>query len=282
MEMPIFEVSQPSAGCDWIGVVALNWGGAPVRVREMGSGPALVLVHGYPLDGAMWSSVARRLSTRFRVLKPDLPGHGENPSPPEGSIDAYADFVSAVVEESGGPVGLGGFSMGGYVALALMKRHPAAVRALALVDTRAVADDDATRARRDEALATLAASGVGPIAEAMLEKLLSPEARTRADLAERVHRIMIRQTAAALASDLTAMRGRPDSVPFLGQITVPALVVVGSEDAISPPAECRAMAEAIPGARYVEIEGAGHLTPMERPKEVAGALEPFFAEALGS
>ncbi|HMF08726.1 MAG TPA: alpha/beta fold hydrolase [Thermoanaerobaculia bacterium] len=258
----------------------VNFSGSPIEVRQEGSGRTVVLIHGYPLDGAMWSSVARRLSDRFRVLKPDLPGHGENPAAPEGTIDSYADFVSSVVEASGGAVGLAGFSMGGYVALALLKRRPEQVAALALVDSRAVADDEVARAKRDESIALLRQSGVEPVAEAMLGKLLAPEALTRGDLADRVRRIVRRQSAAAFESDLMAMRGRPDSVEFLSKIAIPALIVAGEKDVISQPDEGRAMAEAIPGARLTLIPGSGHLTPMESPAAVARALGDFFGSAL--
>jgi len=260
--------------------VLVNFGGSPIEVRQEGSGRTVVLIHGYPLDGAMWSSVARRLSDRFRVFKPDLPGHGENRAAPEGTIDSYADFVSSVIEAAGGSVGLAGFSMGGYVALALLKRRPEQIAALALVDSRAIADDETTRAKRDESIALLRQSGVEPVAEAMLGKLLAPESLTRGDLADRVRRIMRRQSAAALESDLTAMRGRPDSVAFLAQIAVPTLVVVGEKDVISPSAEGRAIAEAIRGARLTEIPGSGHLTPMESPAAVARALGDFFGASL--
>jgi pimeloyl-ACP methyl ester carboxylesterase len=104
------------------------------EVREVGTGPTVVLVHVYPLDGGMWSGVARILATEFRVVKPDLPGRAENPLAADGSIERYADFLAAVVEGATPPVGIAGFSMGGYAALALMARRPSAVRALALVD----------------------------------------------------------------------------------------------------------------------------------------------------
>src|SRR6516164_6476107 len=119
----------------------LVWKGATARVREMGEGPAVVLVHGYPLDGAMWSGVARALAPRLRVLKPDLPGRGETAAPSEGRLSDYADFVQALLEALPAPAGLAGFSMGGYVALELVRRRPERLRALALVDTRASADD---------------------------------------------------------------------------------------------------------------------------------------------
>ncbi len=260
----------------------LEWNGSIVEAREAGSGPPVVLVHGYPLDGAMWSGVSRALALRLRVIKPDLPGHGENPAPAPGSLEGHADFLEALLAGLQGPVGLAGFSMGGYVALALMKRRPEKVRALALVDSRAGADDATGRAKRDEAIATVRSGGVQPIAQAMLSRFLSPEGLKRADLVERANRIMTRQKAETVEADLAAMRDRPDSTPALSSIAVPTLVVVGELDVLTPPSESQAMAAAIPGARLVTIPGAGHLAPMERPHAVAAALGDFFASALAS
>lgn len=258
----------------------LDWEGQAVQVRELGQGPAVVLLHGYPLDGAMWSGVARALSTRFRVFKPDLPGRGENPSSPGGSIGRYADFVEAIFEQLPPPAGLAGFSMGGYVSLDLMKRGPASVRALALVDTRAGADDEPGRAARETAIAAVRSGGAAAIADAMIARLLAPGSAQNASLVERLKRIILRQTPETLESDLAAMRDRADSTGFLAQIKVPAIVLVGEDDAISPPAECEAMAAAIPGARFVSIPAAGHLTPMERPGAVATILAEFFSTTL--
>ncbi len=258
----------------------LVWKGAPARVREMGEGPPVVLVHGYPLDGAMWSGVARVLAARFRVFKPDLPGRGETAAPSEGRLEDYADFVQRLLEALPGPAGLAGFSMGGYVALALARRRPSRLRALALVDTRASADDDAGRSKRDEAIATVRASGVGPIAEAMVQKLLTERSRTNRDLVERVERIMRRQKPETVEADLAAMRDRPDAREGLPGIGIPTLVLVGEDDVLTPPADSEAMAAAIPGSRLVRIPEAAHLTPMERPGAVAADLGDFFAGAL--
>lgn len=246
----------------------------------MGEGPTVVLVHGYPLDGAMWSGVARALSSRFRVLKPDLPGRGETPADSAGTIDGYADFLAAILERLPEGAGLAGFSMGGYVALALVRRRPPNLKALALVDTRATADDEAGRGKRDEAIATVRSGGVAPIAEAMVPKLLSSESLSNRDLVERLRRIISRQKPATVEGDLTAMRDRPDSRDSLAQIAVPTLVLVGEADALTPPADSQAMAAAIPGAKLVTVPGAGHLTPMERPGAVAAALGEFFGLAL--
>ena len=258
----------------------LVWKGGTARIREMGSGPPVVLVHGYPLDGAMWSGVARVLAARFRVLKPDLPGRGETPMASGATIEDSADFLDAILEGLPGPAGVAGFSMGGYAALALARRRPAKLAALALVDTRAQADDEAGRAGRDAAIATVRSAGVASIADAMVPKLLTPASLGNEDLVGRLRRIILRQTPETVEADLAAMRDRPDARPGLAAIGVPALVVVGAQDALTPPADSEAMAAAIPGARLVTIPGAGHLTPMERPGAVAAALGDFFASAL--
>lgn len=258
----------------------LEWKGQPVAVRELGQGPPVVLVHGYPLDGAMWSGVARALSTRFRVFKPDLPGRGENPTLPAGSIDAYADFIGAILGQLPGPAGLAGFSMGGYVAFGLLRGGAPNVAALALLDTRAAADDDAGKAAREASIAAVRSGGAAAIVDGIIAKLLSPASLQNASLVERLKRIVLRQKPETIESDLTAMRDRPDSTALLARIAAPTLVVAGVEDAITPAADCEAMAAAIPGARYVPISAAGHLTPMERPGAVAAALSEFFAENL--
>jgi len=258
----------------------LDWKGHQVQVRELGEGPSVVLVHGYPLDGAMWSGVARALSRRFRVLKPDLPGRGENLAPAEGTIDGYADFLEALLADLPGASGLAAFSMGGYAALALMKRSPARVGALALLDTRAPADDEGAKAARDAAIGSVRSGGAAAIVDGTIERLLAPGSRSNTSLVERVRRIILRQKPETLESDLTAMKDRPDSTGLLASLRIPAIVLTGEQDIISPPAEGRGLAEAIPGARFVPIAGAGHLTPMERPGAVAAALEEFFWSAL--
>ncbi|MEP6800538.1 MAG: alpha/beta fold hydrolase [Acidobacteriota bacterium] len=256
--------------------------GQSFDVRELGAGPTLILVHGYPLDGGMWSGVARILSSEFRVLKPDLPGRPENPLPAAGTISRSVEFLAALVSASPPPVGIAGFSMGGYAVLGLLRDHPAGIGAVALIDTRASGDDEAGRAKREEAIASLQAGGPAAVAEAMIPKLLSAEARSRADVVERVRRTILRQSSATLQADLEAMRDRPDQTSFLAQIAVPTLVVSGEHDQVTSSEDARRMADAIPEARFVEIPGAGHATPIERPRGVAAALAAFFRSTLAA
>ena len=170
--------------------------------------------------------------------------------------------------------------MGGYVSLALLKRNPASVRALALVNTRAGADDEAGKEGREAAIGSVRSGGAAAIAQGMIARLLAPGSAQNANLVERLERIILRQKPETLESDLTAMRDRPDSTDFLARIGIPTIVLAGDQDVISPPAECQAMAAAIPSARFVSIPAAGHLTPMERPGAVAAALSEFFTAAF--
>jgi len=258
----------------------VDWAGHGIDIREAGSGPCLVLLHGYPLDGAMWSGVARTLSTRFRVFKPDLPGRGENPIAAPDSLDGYADFVGALLASLPAPVGLAGFSMGGYVSFALLSRGAPGPAALALVDTRAEADDEEGKKKRDEAIATVRSGGVARIADAMVPRLLAEASLSNRDLVDRLRRIILRQKPETVEADLNAMKNRRDATDLLPAISFPTLCLVGEQDALTPPALSEKMAAAIPGSRLVKLPGAGHLTPMERPGAVAAALGDFFATAL--
>jgi len=250
-----------------------------VLVREEGEGPLVVLIHGYPLDGDMWEDVSRRLASRFRVLRPDLPSRRDTPHPMQPTMAEYARWIELVVEAAGGKAALAGFSMGGYVLLELLRRKPQMVAAAAFVDTQAGPDTPEARQARNRSLFTAREMGPAAVSEAMIPRLLSRRGRSDAALVGRVRAMVRRQSPSSIENDLLAMRERTDSFPSLASIAAPALVLVGAEDELTPPDKSEAMARAIPGARLERIDGAGHLTPMERPDDVAAALGAHFGPA---
>jgi pimeloyl-ACP methyl ester carboxylesterase len=252
-----------------------------VLVREEGEGPLVVLVHGYPLDGDMWEDVSRRLSGRFRVVRPDLPSRRDTPHPMQPTMAEYARWIAAVVEAGGGKAGIAGFSMGGYVLFELLRQKPQVVSAAAFVDTQAGPDSPDAREARNRSLATAREMGPTAVSEAMIPRLLSRRGRRDPALVGRVRAMVRRQNPNSLENDILAMRDRADSTPSLPSIAVPSLVVVGSEDAITPPEKAESIARAIPGSKLVRIEGAGHLSPMERPDDVASALGDLFSNSAG-
>lgn len=252
-------------------------------VAESGcvEGPTLVLLHGFPLTSAMWGAQLAGLGETARVVAPDLRGYGASPlggwlaQGEAASIERYAADVVALLDgiECSRPRVVVGFSMGGYVALALERMKPDAYDALVLMDTRAIADDDAARATRLKMADHVDEWGAERVATLMRPKLFAegtPEAIVEKTVAE-----ISAADPAAIAAAQRAMAARPDSTELLPSIAKPTLVVVGEHDAISTAEEMRGVADAIPGAGYALIEGAGHMAPVELPDAVNAALSTF-------
>lgn len=261
-------------------------------VRDEGTGPAVLLVHGFPLGGWMWDAQVEALKARYRVLVPDLRGFGGSaaalpPLPPDGAapaitIDDHADDLAATLASKGVErAAVVGFSMGGYVALSLVERRLELCSALVLADTKAAPDAEEAKAGRTASAQKAIREGAGPIADGMAQKLFAAAThKERAALVADVRAKMAAVAPAAVAAALLAMRDRADRRPHLAQVRVPTLVIVGAEDAITPPAEAESMKAAIPGASLVKIEGAGHLSNVERPAEFNAALLRFLDASL--
>jgi len=257
--------------------------GATIFFTDQGpgpsTGPALVLTHGFPLDLRMWDAQANELSERWRVVCPDLRGFGQSKSESPFTIESLADDLHELLSAiKATPVVLGGLSMGGYVALAYAKKYSRDLRGLVLVDTRADADTPEGKANRDKMIALVCQSGNKPIADAMLPRLLAPDApRARPQVAKAVRSLMESCPPKTIEHALLAMRDRPDQTASLASISVPTLIIVGDTDAITPPAVAQAMHEKIPASQLAIIRGAGHMAPMEQPAQVNQALGHFMS-----
>jgi pimeloyl-ACP methyl ester carboxylesterase len=235
---------------------------------------SLVFVHAFPLNGAMWRRQVAALAEGRRVLAPDLRGFGANAGDAPASLDAHADDLAALLDrERIERAVLVGLSMGGYVAFAMLRRHRARIAGLVLADTRPQADSDEARAAREANARLVESQGIAALVEKLLPGLLSPNAPEA--VREEVRRIAAANRPAGVAAALRAMAARPDSTDLLPTIGVPTLVVAGAEDSLTPPDVARAMAAAIPGAGYVEIAGAGHLSNLEQPEAFTAALRAF-------
>jgi 3-oxoadipate enol-lactonase len=253
--------------------------GAWVQYDDAGRGRPLVLLHAFPLSRAMWRPQLGELTQDCRVIAPDLRGFGgTSPFAGPPSLEQMADDVAALLDALGvrEPVVLGGLSMGGYVSFAFVRKHAARLRALVLADTRAEADGAEARANRDHLIAFARAHPARDVIEQMLPKLVGETTRTRRpEVVEEVRRIASAQTAEGIIGALEAMRDRPDSTALLPRIAVPTLVLVGSEDALTPPATAQALAGALPGARLATLEWAGHLASLEQPEAFNEAVRSF-------
>ncbi len=246
-----------------------------LAVREVGAGLPVVLLHAFPLSSAMWLDQRAGLSSVCRVLTPDQRGFGGSPlgdDPP--SLDACADDLAALLDRLElDRVVLGGLSMGGYVAMAFLRRHPGRVQGLLLADTKASADPPEAAQRRRDVADLVLAEGADVLLEAVLPALLGPTTTaTRPQVTARVRALVQAAPPDAVAWAQRAMADRPDSSAVLAATDVPAVVVVGDEDALSPEADARAMADALPQGRLHVLPGAGHLSAVETPETFTGAV----------
>ena len=249
--------------------------------------PTVVLLHAFPLDRHVWDGVLDALAQEgWDVVVPDLRGFGESAYGDDGpddepSLTWMARDVLGILDRMGVSAAVfAGISMGGYVAMEIVRQDPSRVAGIALVDTKATADGDEARANRLRvAEQVLDAGSTDALARAMLPSLLG--STTQEDRPEVVARVKAWIEAAdprAVAWAQRAMAARPDSLADLASLAVPALVVWGVEDGMSPRAEQDLMIEAMRDARLVVVTESGHLSTVEAPDQVADSLVTFLAD----
>lgn len=262
-------------------------GRARLYFATMGQGPDLVLLHPTPVHHAFWLPVAEQLADRYRLILPDLRGHGQSvvgtqPAGQEMSItmETMAEDVHAVLEELGvSRAAFAGCSIGGYVLYEYWRRFSEQMSALIPICGKPQADASANREKRRAAM-RLAEEPGG------LEKYFDQAADTLVGATTRRLHPEIRAAARAmmdrvsLSSLLAVQRGlmeRPDSVPTLRTIHVPVSVIAAEEDLTSTPEEMRVVAKSVPGAEFHLLPGTGHYAPLEQPEAVAGMLDDFLS-----
>ncbi len=262
---------------------SIQLGAINLAYEDQGTGPVVVLLHGYPLDSRMWQPQIDALSKTCRVIAPDLRGFGQSTQAPEDaasgvSMSRYAADVAELLRaiDVTEQVILCGFSMGGYILWQFIRQFPERVKAFVPCDTRAIADTAEARQGRLKTADEVMKSGVEPIITAMLPKLLSERTRNaRPEIVEKVTAIMRSCSPATIAASLRGMAVRSDVTTELASFTQPALVLSGAEDAISSPEEMRGIADKLPNAKFIEIPRAGHMTTLENPEAVSAALLDF-------
>lgn len=255
-------------------------GDTEIAFDDVGSGLPLVFVHGFALNRTMWDPQVTALVAECRCVAIDLRGHGESASHGPYSIDRYADDIVAVLDTLQiARAVIVGLSLGGYVAFALWRRHRDRVRAFVLADTRATPDDEETIERRRSLIELARAEGSTAVANLQIPALVGKTTRDRRpDIYDAVHRMVAQAPPAGIIGACEAMIARPDSTALCTTIDVPTLVVVGDEDVITPPKDCRRLAEQIPASRVEVLHQAGHLSNVERP----AAFNTVLSEFLGS
>jgi 3-oxoadipate enol-lactonase len=241
--------------------------------------PTIALLHSLALDRSIWDDVVSLLPATAAVVTLDLPGHGVSPAGDPASVESMADAVAGLLRHlDRGPVVLVGMSLGGSVAQALAIRHPHAVSALGLIDTTAWYGEEAPASwatRADRAMR----QGLASLAAFQLDLWFTEEFRAdRPGVGEHLLAIFRRNRVDHYASACRAL-GAMDLRPGLARISAPTAIVVGDLDGATPPAHAQALRRAISGSVLTVIPRCGHLSALERPREVVAGLEPILGSA---
>ena len=248
-----------------------------ISYEVLGSGPDLVLLHPFPAHHGVWMPVAEQLASTYRVILPDLRGHGDSGvGDGAATMEKHAeDLVRVLAEAQVGKAIFAGESIGGYVLFEFWRRHRDRVKALILCNTKATADSDEARKARLQSAEDVLKTGVEPFIDTMLPKLLGETTRfNRPDVAAAAKAMMMKITPAGVAAVQRGMAGRPDSVPTLRTIDVPTLIISAGEDSI-PLSEAELMKQHIRSSTLRVIAKAGHYAVFERPEEALRLMRPF-------
>lgn len=258
----------------------VDLGGRSLNVFDLGRGPVLLWVHGFPLNHQMWSGQLEYFAQNYRVLAPDLRGFGGSDLAGAEMLgmDNFADDLRCLLDvlHITEPITYCGLSMGGYIAWSFLRKYQRRLRALVLCDTLSTADTREGVEKRFKNADRVLREGTSFLADEMIPRLLSPvslEQRPAVEAA--VRRMILSASPESVAAALHGMAHRIDSTGLLSSIKTPTLVLCGADDAISTRAQMLQMASAIPDSEYVEIPRAGHMAPCERPDFVNAALACF-------
>ena len=243
--------------------------------------PTLVLIHAFPLNRNMWKAQAEALAGEANLLLVDLRGFGESDATEHDgwSVKMWATDVLETMDHLGVErAAFAGCSMGGYVIFEVLRQARNRVTGIALVDTRGEGDTPQALDGRKAQIERLRKEGNGVLVEWAVDKLVGETTKSNnPDIAERVRAMAQSTPVETMIAGLGALGGREESMELLKGVDVPAVVIVGAEDVVSPPDVGERMKNAIPAATLVVVEGAGHLTPMEAPEKVNGALRSILA-----
>jgi pimeloyl-ACP methyl ester carboxylesterase len=240
----------------------------------------LVLIHGFPLNPAMWDPQLVLAERGWRIIVPELRGFGAGASaagdPATTSIDDYAgDTIDLLDKLHVKDAVVCGLSMGGYIAFAMFRHAPTYFRAMVLADTKSQGDSPEAVTGRKNMQQLVRDKGPEAVADALVPKLLCDATRAgRPDVVEHLRRQITGNSVESIVGALTAMMTRADSTPTLPTLRIPVQIIVGDQDAVTPPPLSEQMHADIPGSQLAVIPGAGHMSNMEQPAA--------FNEALGS
>lgn len=259
--------------------------GINIAYNDHGIGIPVIFLHAFPLNRSMWEGELKTLllEERYRLVAPDWPGFGESEIASDVStMEFFADCVAGLMDTLGMPSAiLCGLSMGGYAAFAFLRKYPRRLAGLILSDTRPEADTPEAQANRENVARIAETQGTEAIADMQVPRVLSEYTRLHHPQIElRVRQMINAATPKGIAAASRGMAQRADATDLLPAISCPTLVVVGEQDALTPPDVARNYAAKIPGAQFITIPYAGHLSNLEQPEAFLQGIDGFLRAAI--
>ncbi|GAC1385516.1 MAG: alpha/beta fold hydrolase [Ktedonobacteraceae bacterium] len=252
---------------------------------DHGIGEPVIFLHAFPLNRAMWEGQIKALlnEQKFRLVSLDWRGFGESDITADlSTMDMFADDVAGLMDALGMEQAvICGLSMGGYAAFAMLRKYPHRLKALVLADTRPDADTEEGKANREKLAQLAEVEGNEAIANLQLPRLIADHTRQQHPEVElRVRQMINAATPSGIAAAARGMALRADATELLAAITCPTLVLVGEQDALTPPGVAQEYAARIPGVQFAVIPHAGHLSSLEQPETFLTIIRNFLLTIL--
>lgn len=241
-------------------------------------GPPIIFIHGFPFNRSMWKPQLEALAKNYRVVSYDIRGHGQSDiGDGQYSLEFFVDdLILGMDHLKIKSAVLCGLSMGGYIALRAVERHPDRFKRLILCDTKSGADSNEVKIKRAAAVRAVKKDGVKSFAEGFVKTVLTERTfKTKPNLVEFVSKMIQENSPLGISGALLAMASRTDTTAALAKMTLPALILVGEEDLLTPPSVSEAMMKSMPQATLHVIPEAAHLCNLENPDVFTERLLSF-------
>lgn len=251
---------------------------AELFYEVIGNGPPVVLLHPFPASHGLWLPVAQELAAKYRVILPDLRGHGESePGDGPATMQKHADDVLRICDDCAiSRAVFGGESIGGYILFEFWRRYRDRVQALILCNTRPQAETAEGRANRLKNAERVLETGPEPFLDEMASKLVGETTRNnRPDVVAEARNLMRKMSADSINKVQRGMAERPDSIPTLKTMNVPTLIIAGEEDNLTPVSDAELMRQNIGGSQLRVVPRAGHYAVFEQSAAVAALMRQF-------
>jgi len=248
-----------------------------LHYEERGTGLPVLLIHGFPFDHTLWRAQIDTLSDSYRIIAPDLRGHGQSPVPAGPYfMDLMAHDLVALLDSLDIDQAVWvGHSMGGYITMAALRDFPQRMLGVALVATHPLADTEERRLQRLASAETAEKTGSAATATSMMAVLFPPQVDRKSEMAQRVFNRMAATSPIGIAGALRGMANRTDALDTLRGVVVPSIAIGGAADQIVKPDVMQQMAAGMPHTRFMPIDSAGHLPMIEKPDEFSQILRRF-------